>query len=91
MAESNVCPICGKKEIWLSSKMCTDCYAESQRITKWPTREELKQLIRITPFTTIGKQFGVSDNAIRKWCKKYNLPQKASEIKKYTDEEWFNL
>ena len=89
--QKKICPICGKKEIWLSSKMCTDCYAESQRITEWPTREELKQLIRTTPFTTIGKQFGVSDNAIRNWCKKYNLPQKVSEIKKYTDEEWFNL
>ena len=39
----------------------------------------------------IGKQFGVSDNAVRKWCKKYGLPQKVSEIKKYTDEEWLNL
>lgn len=55
------------------------------------SREELKHLIRTTPFLTIGKQFGVSDNAIRKWCDKYKLPRKVSEIKKYTDEEWEDI
>lgn len=51
-------------------------------------REELKQLIRTTPFVQIGKQFGVSDNVIRKWCDKYKLPRKVSEIHIFTDEEW---
>lgn len=55
------------------------------------SREDLKHLIRTTPFLTIGKQFGVSDNAIRKWCDKYKLPRKVSEIKKYTDEEWEDI
>ena len=35
--------------------------------------------------------FSVSDNAIRKWCKNYNLPYKKTEIKNYTDEEWINI
>ena len=39
-------------------------------------------MIRTMPFTVIGQQFGVSDNAIRKWCKKYNLPSTKEEIKK---------
>ena len=52
------------------------------------TREELKNLIRIFPFVEIGKQFNVSDNAIRKWCKLFSLPFKKEEIKKYTDKEW---
>lgn len=26
-----------------------------------------------------------------KWCDKFNLPRKATEIKKYTDEEWENI
>ena len=51
-------------------------------------REELKHLIRSKPFTQIGKDFGVSDNAVRKWCDKYNLPRRVIDIKKYTDEEW---
>ena len=32
--------------------------------------------------------FGVTDNAIRKWCKLYNLPFKVKDIKTYSDEEW---
>lgn len=56
-----------------------------------PSREELKALIRITPFLTIGKKYGVCDNAIRKWCKAYNLPYKSSVIRKMTDDEWADL
>lgn len=51
-------------------------------------REELKELIREYPFTHLGKMFNVSDNAIRKWCVKYNLPSKKQDIKNYTNEEW---
>ena len=51
-------------------------------------REELKKLIRVMPFTQVGKQFGVTDNAIRKWCKNYNLPFRKTDINKYSDEEW---
>jgi len=32
--------------------------------------------------------FKVSDNAVRKWCKKYNLPSKRKDIQKYSDIEW---
>lgn len=85
----NTCIDCGKI-ISYYAKRCPDCAKKNQFNTSQiiVTREELKQLIRTTPFTQIGKQFGVSDNAIRKWCDKYNLPRKSSEIKKYSDEEW---
>lgn len=33
------------------------------------SKEELEKLITLYPMTQIGKQFGVSDNAIRKRCK----------------------
>lgn len=38
-----------------------------------PTKDELKKLISEHPWTKIGKMFGVSDNAIRKWAKRYNI------------------
>lgn len=87
-AKTKICPVCNKMEININSTMCSKCYAKSQRVTEWPTREELKRLIRLIPFTTIGKKYGVSDNAVRKWCDYYKLPRKVSEIKKYSDEEW---
>lgn len=51
-------------------------------------REILKELIRTLPFVQIGKKYKVSDNAIRKWCVKMNLPKTKSEINSYSDEEW---
>lgn len=43
-------------------------------------REELKMKIRKTPFVQIAKEYGVTDNTIRKWCDKYQLPRKVSVI-----------
>ena len=48
-------------------------------------------MIREKTFVQIGKDFNVSDNAIRKWCRKENLPSNKSVIKNMTDEEWNNL
>lgn len=89
------CPICSKKFYVFNhakQKYCSQkcAHIAQQRIIR-PNREELKLLIRTTAFTTIGKQYGVSDNAIRKWCDSYNLPRKVSEIKKYSDKEWKNI
>lgn len=83
------CCECGK-EITSNSKsgLCRDCVNKLHRVCDRPSREKLKTLIRSTSFTKIATQFGVSDNAIRKWCDGYNLPRKATDIKKYSDEEW---
>ena len=58
---------------------------------KWTcplTRKQLKDKIRNQSFFEIGRECGYSDNAIRKWCDKYNLPRNKREIKKFSDEEW---
>lgn len=60
---------------------------EERRVER-PDRDLFKAMIRKIPFTTIGKQFNVSDNAIRKWCDAYHLPRNKKDIKKYSDEEW---
>ena len=55
------------------------------------SREELKFLIRNKTFAEIGRNFNVSDNAVRKWCDKLNLPRTKSLIRTYSDEEWDKL
>jgi DNA-directed RNA polymerase subunit RPC12/RpoP len=86
----NYCIDCGKK-ISFDSLRCRDC-ENKHRITDKPvSREELKNLIRSIPFTQIGRKYGLTDNAIKKWCISYGLPSKKKDINKYTDEEWANI
>lgn len=81
------CKDCGV-EVSSGNDCCPKCAHKKMRVVERPNREELKKLIRSTPFTQIGKIFNVTDNSIRKWCKAEGLPSKVSEIKLYTDEEW---
>lgn len=39
----------------------------------WPTKEELEKLLKTHSYVKIGNMYGVSDNAVRKWAKKYGL------------------
>lgn len=81
------CKNCGK-EISSKATYCEQCSYLQKRKTERPSREVLKELIRNNTFVSIGKQFGVSDNAIKKWCISVNLPSKKKEINQYSDEEW---
>lgn len=83
-----VCPICGGKK---SSQAiyCANC--SSHKPIFEVEREELKNMIYTLPMTEVGRRFGVSDNAIRKRCIKFNLPSKKSEIKKFSKEEWSKI
>lgn len=38
-----------------------------------PSKEELQDMLRKETFVAIGKKYNVSDNAVRKWAKKYDL------------------
>lgn len=91
--KENFCIDCGTP-IYPESTRCSECWKKLQRLQSTQhniDRNELKTLIRSMPFVQIGKMYGVSDNAIRKWCKNYNLPKTKSEINEYTDEEWASI
>jgi len=81
------CSDCGVS-ISKGSHICPTCSQKSQRVVDRPNRELLKTLIKDMPFTKIGQQFGVSDNAIREWCLYYGLPSKKNEIKEFSSENW---
>jgi len=66
------CNIC-KKEITRMSKLCISCSSVSQRKVKWTDKEELQEDIKSMSWLAIGRKYNVSDAAVRKWARKYNL------------------
>lgn len=68
------CIACGKRLKGNSASYCsTTCRGDAQRKISWPSREELRVLVWKYPTTYIAKRYGVSDNAVAKWCKKYGI------------------
>jgi hypothetical protein len=49
----------------------------NRRKVQRPTKEELQLLIEKHNWSELGRQFGVSDNAVRKWAKRYKLVKSA--------------
>lgn len=86
-----LCPVCKENMMDSRSSQCKECdkkYRHRTDIYDKLDRDTLKNLIRNNSFVTIVKMFGKSDNAVRKWCKKYCLPSKSTDIQKLSDAEW---
>lgn len=47
-----------------------------RKVVNIPNKETLKLLIESTSAENIGKQYGISGNAIKKWCNKYGIKTK---------------
>lgn len=55
-------------------KYCSSsCFGLANRKAFRPTKEVLEELIKTNTWTQLGRMFKVSDNAVRKWAKKYEL------------------
>lgn len=82
-----VCPICGNKKD-SHAKYCIQCYLKDpsryKSVNGKPDINLLQQQLIINNgnFTKIAKEYGVTDNAVRKWCKSYNLPFHSRDYKK---------
>lgn len=71
------CPVCGKS-ILISSKRCVRCNMESKRKVERPDKETLEKEVKENSFLALSRKYGVSDNAIRKWCVGYGINYKKS-------------
>jgi len=74
------CEVCGKSFFSTeypnkTQKLCSaECSSISRRkVRERPSKQELEILIEQYSFVRLGKIYGVSDNAVRKWAKKYEL------------------
>lgn len=79
------CKECGKELPKISKTgLCPECYHVSSRKVERPDAITLAREIVETSFCAVGRKYGVTDNAIRKWCKSYGLPTTKNELK-----DWF--
>lgn len=60
------------KEPKLDKRTLKHDRVESRKI-EWPTKEVLIELLKNMSYVSIAKKYGVSDNAVRKWAKKYEI------------------
>lgn len=84
------CVVCGKltKNKFTCSRECEAKRRKGSSKNR-PTKETLIDDLRTLSMTGIGHKYGVSDNAVRKWCKFYNLPYRKEDIKTYFNVSTF--
>jgi len=70
---------CGEV-IHRTSKRCVDCSRKHSRKTIRPTKRELELMLSKDSWCTVGRYYGVSDNAVRKWAKKYGMSLNRGDI-----------
>ncbi|MHA2279813.1 MAG: hypothetical protein ACXAC5_02895 [Promethearchaeota archaeon] len=70
------CQFCHKefKEIKYAQKYCSPkCSAKGRQKVKRPTKPQLARILAKKSFSAVGRDMNVSDNAVRKWAKAYEL------------------
>ena len=68
------CPACGRTLQPGQNVYCgPECQAFTGRKVERPSAKELECLMATTSWSAIGRSFGVSDTAVRKWAKAYGL------------------
>lgn len=86
-----ICKKCGGIKKSNTGDLCVDCYREEHK-SKRPSYVELKHklLDENNNYISLGKYYGVTDNAIRKWCLYYGLPTKKKELKQFRLENKYS-
>lgn len=76
--KQKTCPICNNVQILGYSKMCKSCQAKNRNRLKNTLnidKEVLKNEIYYNSYTAMGLKYGVSDNAVKKWLKSFNIKE----------------
>lgn len=79
--QSHYCVDCGV-QISNSATRCLPCANFASRKVERPTKETLEKEVAENSFVSLGRKYGVSDNAIRKWCTSYGIPTKKEKKEK---------
>ena len=86
----NYCIDCGK-EIDIKATRCIKCSRLNSRKCERPDKLTLLKMVSSMPMTSIGKYFGVTDNAVRKWCVSYEIPKNRKQALEYIENNSINI
>ena len=78
------CQICGKL-LKTNSDYCRPC--SQRRVKERPSAIEIAQKVKEKGFWRGAKDYGVTDNAVRKWCKEYGIPIHTKELIAWLDSQ----
>lgn len=70
------CTECGVQTKKTQSGLCRTCLNKKMTTPNKPSKEVLQQQVKQHSMLSLGRKYGVSDNAIRKWCKQYGIDYK---------------
>ena len=80
------CPICHKifHQKRPEQKYCSEECSHKAQTHNISKEDLLYHIIKLNGnFTQIGKIYGITDNAIRKWCDKFGFPRHRKELQEY--------
>jgi len=53
----------------VDARRCMKCFRKSTEKISWPTTEKLLEMVEQSSYLAVGRELGVSDNAVRKRIK----------------------
>lgn len=83
-SKSVYCKKCNKKKGIINKRKYTPNF-KLRKVSR-PDKKTLIELILTISFLEIGRKYNVSDNAVRKWCKYYDLPFRKRDIELRKEE-----
>lgn len=78
------CANCGKL-LKTNATYCRPC--SQRRLLQRPSPIEIAEKVKEKGFWNAAKDYGVSDNAVRKWCKDYGIPIHTKELIQWLEDQ----
>ena len=100
LSEQKKCIICGC-DVFRTSISCKKCNSiarikypalftqplRQKKVNNPPSSIELAKMIHDSSISNVAKSFGVSFQAVVKWCKKYEMPHRYNEICEWYEQQ----
>lgn len=78
------CKQCGKP-LKTNVNLCLSC--ANRKVVDRPSPIEIAQKVKEKGFWRGARDYGVTDNAVRKWCKEYGIPTHTKELISWLEQQ----